>query len=409
MEEHFSPEKIPEFLYHEKESQQRHSIVYTEALLADNLRKKYTTWFSASDISPFAGYASDAELNLVLFALVPDKENDYENLFETLCSLINAKGKQTENPCFFINEKAPGILMSPSESDDPQKTASDILDKFETETGHQAICGISYYPCLDYSHTDIIQNGFKALVHASMLENKKLAVFDSVSLNISSDEYFQKKDIDNAVKELEKGLLLNEKDENILNSLGVCFAVKKDFEKSLQYFEMAENQSDSDFIMPLYNKGLINYLNNDPEKAKKIFLQAFEKCKDFYEIPFYLGKTEYDLENRDKALEYFLKAEEINPESAAVLNYIGEIYLKNKDIEKAYTAYKKSLKVMPENPYALSAIGYIYFIKGENTEIAKTFIEQSLEMDPKNKLFKERLNLLVSDEDSKDLKKAQSF
>jgi|GEM_PF-6524120 tetratricopeptide (TPR) repeat protein len=409
MEEHFSPEKIPEFLYHEKENQQRHSIVYTEAFLADKLKKIYTTWFSASDISPFAGYASDAELKLILFALVPDKENDYENLFETLCSLVHAKGKQTENPCFFINEKAPGLLMGSSESENSEKTASDILDKFEAETGHQAICGISYYPCLDYTHTDIIQNGFKALIHASMLENKKLAVFDSVSLNISSDEYFQKKDIDNAVKELEKGLLLNEKDENILNSLGVCFAVKKDFDKSLKYFEMADQHSDAGFIMPLYNKGLINYLNNDTEKAKTIFLQAFEKCKDFYEIPFYLGKTEYDLKNTEKALEYFLKAEKIKPESAAVLNYIGEIYLKNKDIEKAYTEYKKSLKIMPENPYALSAIGYIYFIKGENTEIAKTFMEQSLEMDPENKLFKERLNLLVSDENKEDLKKAQSF
>jgi tetratricopeptide (TPR) repeat protein len=401
MENHFNADNIPEFLYPVKEGEKNHRIIYTDKIIADILKKRFPSFFYAEDITEFAHFASDECLGLILFALAPfEKDLNTLELFDSLCSIIEKTGKKTENPCVFIKNKAPGILINTNSIHDLKKTAFEIKEEFKKETEKEAIAGISFHPCIDYRFKDLSENCLKALVHASMIESKT-AVFDSVSLNVSSDDFFQKKDIENAVRELEKGLLMNKKDYNILNSLGVCAAAQKDFEKSLSYFEKAYEASRSSFIMPLYNQGLIHYLQGKTEEAENIFLKAFRSSYNFYEIPFYLGKIEFDRKNYKKALEYFLKAESVKPESAVVLNYIGEIYLMDNDLDKAYHAYKKSLKFHPDNPYALSAIGYIYYMKGENREISKTFIKESLEMEPDNPLFKKRFEL-VSDEDRKD-------
>ncbi|MCB9482065.1 MAG: tetratricopeptide repeat protein [Desulfobacteraceae bacterium] len=401
MENHFNADKIPEFLYPFKEGEKNHRIVYTDNVIADILKKRFSDFFYADDISDFANFASDESLGLVLFALAPfEKDLNTLELFDTLCGLIQEAGKKTQNPCVFIKNKAPGILFNTNSVDYLKKTASDIRKKFTQKTEKEAIAAISYHPCINYRHKNLSENGLKALIHASMLEDK-IAVFDSVSLNVSSDDFFQKKDIENAIAELEKGLLLDSRDYNILNSLGVCFAAKKDFDRSLSYFEKAYETSDKKFIMPLYNQGLIHYLQNKISTAEKIFLKALEFSDNFYEIPFYLGKIKFDQKNHKQALEYFLMAESIKPESATVLNYLGEIYLMGNDLENAFLVYKKSLKFLPDNPYALSAIGFIYYMKGENREISRTFIKESLEMEPDNPLFKKRFEL-VSKENYND-------
>jgi tetratricopeptide (TPR) repeat protein len=405
----FNADNIPEFLYPVKEGEKNHRIIYTDKIMADILKKRFPSFFHAEDITEFAHFASDDCLGLILFALVPfEKDLNTLELFDTLCKNIEQTGKNTENPCVFIKNKTPGILINTNSAEVLKKTAIQIKNDFKKETKTEVVAGISYHPCIDYRFRDLSENALKALVHASMIE-EKTAVFDSVSLNVSSDDFFQKKDIDNAIKELEKGLLLNKNDRNILNSLGVCFAAQKDFEKSLSYFEKAYKASDYKFIMPLYNQGLIHYLKNRIDEAENIFLKALKFSYNFYEIPFYLGKIEFDRKNCKKALEYFLKAESIKPESAVVLNYIGEIYLLENDLENAYLAYKKSLKFHPDNPYALSAIGYIYFMKGENREISKTFIKESLEMEPDNPLFKKRFELVSEKNTGNKSENAQKF
>lgn len=409
MENHFSADKIPEFLYPAKENEKSHKIIYTDNVIADILKKRFPDFFYTDDISDFADFASDESLGLILFAIEPfEKDLNTLELFNTLCKIIQETGKKTENPCIFIKNMAPGILLNTNYLDYLKETATQIKKNFRKETQKEAIAGISYHPCINYTHKNLSENGLKALVHASMID-EKIAVFDSVTLNVSSDDFFQKKDIENAIKELEKGILINSTDFNILNSLGVCYAAKKDFEKSLLYFEKAYEVSDKKFIMPLYNQGLINYLQNNISNAEKIFLNALEFSENFYEIPFYLGKIQFDQKKYKKALEYFLKAEAAKPESATVLNYIGEIYLLENDLENAYLAYKKSLKFLPDNPYALSAIGFIYYMKGENREISKTFIKESLEMEPDNPLFKKRFELVSKKNTDEEADNAQKL
>lgn len=404
MEKHFSPEKIPEFLYKKKEDRKNYEIVYMDEQITAELKTSFQKWFIEKDVLSFKNSAKKKYISLVLFALTPEKNITYKKLWESLCSIIDEAGKKNETPCIFIENKAPGLVVSSDSIEDAKKEASKISSRFKHKHKKEVLCGIGYYPCLEYKIQDIVDNAMLSLVHASMLKTDKTAVFNATSLNIRSDEFFQKKDIDRAVEELKLALLMDSKDANVLNSLGVCFAMKKDFDESIRFFTMASKYSGNDFIMPLYNIGLIHYLKNEKEEAAKIFSKAIKEDSTHYEIPFYLGKTEFDSGNYEKALKYFLMAEDLNPDSPAVLNYIGNIFLIKNNYNKSYNAYKKSLKYLPDNPYALSAIGYIYFIKGENKEIAEAFLRESLAFEPENPLFKERLDLVLG---KKIFKKAQ--
>ena len=61
--------------------------------------------------------------------------------------------------------------------------------------------GIAVYPCIDFARSQIVENAWKALHHATFFGPDAAAVFDAVSLNISGDWYYQKGDIPGAIRE----------------------------------------------------------------------------------------------------------------------------------------------------------------------------------------------------------------
>ena len=58
--------------------------------------------------------------------------------------------------------------------------------------------GVAVTPCGGYTNLEIITNAQKALDHASFLGPSTVALFDSVSLNISGDKRFESGDLDGA-------------------------------------------------------------------------------------------------------------------------------------------------------------------------------------------------------------------
>lgn len=397
MEDNFSPELFPEFLYFEKEETSSHKMAYLDKIFINGLREKFPDWFHVDqDISEYAELAGSENLSLILFSFSPKKGASRTKLWNELMEITDLKAKESENPCFFINEKTIGLLVNSKKIETAEKLCFEIAKDFYSKTGNPAISGISYLPCLEYSHSDLVANGLKALVHASMLENEKHAVFNSISLNVSSDDFFKKNDMENAVNELKLARRLDKEDTNVLNSLGVCHAVKKEYDQAAKYFKESSEKS-PDSSMPTYNLGLIHYFNDEKEKARKILEKAFNEGSKYFGIPFYLGIIELDLENNEKAMDYFLSANRLKPDNPAVLNHIGAIFLNEENYDKAYENYKKALSIFPQNAHALSALGFIYHKRGENPEIAEAFMKQSTEIEPLNPLFRQRLNLVLKD------------
>ena len=78
------------------------------------------------------------------------------------------------------------------------------------------------------------------------------------------------------------------------------------------------------------------------EKAKKLFLQAFEKLEKAHssdvnnpDILNYMGYTSRKVGNFDKAEKFYLKGLSLKPDHNGINEYLGELYVQTNRIDKA--------------------------------------------------------------------------
>ncbi|MBU2522024.1 MAG: tetratricopeptide repeat protein [Proteobacteria bacterium] len=253
--------------------------------------------------------------------------------------------------------------------------------------------GLAFYPTTNFNKHQIIDNAVKALDHAAFFGPNSSVAFDAVSLNISGDKLYQKGDINGAIEEFKKGLLLDPLNVNIHNSLGVCYGVLSSFEKAKKEFETAV-WLDSNEGMALYNSGLANLLMDNKDRALELFLEAESIGEDVFEVEFQIGKLYLELGEPEKGKKYLEKAVNLRPESATAFRLLGDCNKAINKFDEAILSYKKAIKLNPNDADSLSALGYLFNIKDENVEIATIFCRQSVEISPENGIFRHRLGRL---------------
>ena len=79
-----------------------------------------------------------------------------------------------------------------------------------------------------------------------------------------------------------------------------------------------------------------------PEKAKKLYSQAFTKLNEAYktdkknpDILNYMGFTSRKINNFKEAENYYLKGLELDPKHNGINEYLGELYVQTNRIDKA--------------------------------------------------------------------------
>jgi len=271
--------------------------------------------------------------------------------------------------------------------------AQKIQQGFKKQTGATVSIGLTAYPLLDYSKNQILENAHKALRHAAFFGPGTCTAFDAVSLNISGDEKYQHGDIQGAVEEFEAGLRLDPNNVNLHNSLGVCFGVLNQHEKAWAAFNDAV-QLDLNEVMPLYNAGLIRFLQDRHAEALDQFLKAADLDEDLHELALQTGKLYLTMQDPQKGRSYLEKATRLNPSSGLSFAYLGRCYNDLQMKDQAIAAFKQAVRQNPFDAESLSALGLLYGEKGENADIATLFCQQSIDMAPKNGLFHSRLGQL---------------
>ena len=115
----------------------------------------------------------------------------------------------------------------------------------------------------------------------SAIEIAKMAI-ENPSLNLDSSIYYiiatsymLKKDYHNASIYLEKGLLINDKHVQILNSLAVCYMNLGEFEKSFEVLTKAV-ECDEDNSLTYYNFGILYQTKNEFKKALECFQKSYQ-------------------------------------------------------------------------------------------------------------------------------------
>ena len=268
-----------------------------------------------------------------------------------------------------------------------------IKEHLSKKCGETVSVGVAVYPTLSYTKNSILENAQKALAHADFFGADSCVAFDSVSLNISGDKFYQAGDLEGAMNEFYLALKLDENNVNVHNSLGVCYGIKEDLEKALSEFKTAI-RLDPKEKMAIYNAGYIYFLKKEFATALEYFQKAEQIDDMVFEPTFQTGRIYLELNQTENAKKYLEKATGLNSKSAAAFRLLGDTYTNLDRISDAITAYKTTLKLYSEDAEALSALGYLYEIQGKNADIALMFCRQGIEIDPENGLFRHRLGRL---------------
>ena len=311
---------------------------------------------------------------------------DVAGAIQQICNTENGMWGVLDRGSFgcFFPEKGKSVCL---------KLAKKFKRKLAEKRDETVTIGIASYPALNYKKGQVLENARKAFDHAQFFGPDRTVSFDAVSLNISGDKLYDKGDIKGAIEEFKMALLLDPSNVNVHNSLGVCHGVLGDYKKALQEFKSAISL-DPDDIMALHNAGLTCTLAGNSDKALEYFLKADRIDKDVFEVAFQTGKLYLENKQPDKGITYFEKAIKINPESGPAFSNMGDCFTSLGIIDKAVSAYKKAIKLNANDADSLSTLGYLFDAQGENLDISIVFCRQSVEISPKNGLFRYRLGRL---------------
>ncbi|QJB55197.1 diguanylate cyclase [Pseudodesulfovibrio sp. zrk46] len=246
--------------------------------------------------------------------------------------------------------------------------------------------GSSCYPFLNYKRADILENCRKALDHAMLLPEPCVAVFDSISLNLSADRRFMDGDVYGAIDEFKLALL--DDDENLLarNSLGICFAQLGRFEDARTHFEEVIAIDDKD-ILALYNLGWANHSLGDLKKAEAAYRQCLKADPAHVYSLMRLGSIEEKGGNYKKAAELYKQAMEQPGGERMVLRPLARVSYVLGDIEDTREYLHLALNADHNDHQAMHLLARLYLDQGEDPQIAEVLARQSSALSPGKDIY----------------------
>jgi tetratricopeptide (TPR) repeat protein len=277
------------------------------------------------------------------------------------------------------------------------KKASQLIislkEKISTALKADILIGVARFPYQNFSKEETFDNAIKAIDHAAFFGPDTLIHFDATSLNISGDRLYQLNRYKMALDEYQKGLEIEPDNINLINSLGVCFGVMGKLNKAKLEFDKAMKINPND-VMVIYNIGLLYQIEEDIDKAVIYLRKAHGIDSAVFEVEFLLGSLLVKKNHTKLALPHLDKAGEINPESGLSFRMKGEIHLGNNLPEKAGLEFNKAIKINPRDAISLSGYARSLELQDKNLNIARSFAQNSIDIDTDNNLFKKRLKII---------------
>ena len=250
--------------------------------------------------------------------------------------------------------------------------------------------GASHYPYHNFLKSKIFDNAIKAFDHAGFFGLDALVYFDANSLNISGDRYYELELYEMATKEYKKGIEIEPDNTNLINSLGVCYAINNKLGKAKNEFEKAMKRSKTDLIV-IYNLSLVYIFHKDIDTAIKLLKNAHKKSDKFFEIELLLGRLLFKKGRFKNAFLFLENASKLNSGSSIAFKLKGEVFLKQKNAYKAKHEFDSAIKINPYDAVSLSGYARALEMQDKNLKIALSFAKHSLILEPDNELFKQRI------------------
>jgi protein O-GlcNAc transferase len=170
-------------------------------------------------------------------------------------------------------------------------------------------------------------------------------------LNLFSLEKF--KDAENEVK---KQILKYPNSSVLFNILGAIFAGKNDLDEAIKNYEKSI-KINNNYFQAYNNLGIAFHKSKKIDKAIINYQKAIDINKNFAESYNNLGNAFVDLKNPKESLEYFEKAIKLKSDYAEAYNGLGNAYIKLGDKESSLKNYKKAIAIRPDYTEVYNNIG----------------------------------------------------
>ena len=259
--------------------------------------------------------------------------------------------------------------------------AKNLMDQLKQTLNLSVSLVLADYPCPPFHKGEILDNTIKALDHLAFLGLGSFVAFDSVSLNISGDKLYTHGDLIGAVREYERALLLDPKNINALNSLGVCYANQGHLEQAIESFHRVLSLSRDDF-MASFNLGFSWARRGENEEAIRIWEALAKKNGVNFDLAYHLGRLYREQGNFSQAYYWFKRAEEAPDKKWFIYRVLGESEESLGKGKEAMAWFKKALKNNPQNAFSLSRLGTLYLEQGESIKVALSLCQQATRIEP---------------------------
>lgn len=265
----------------------------------------------------------------------------------------------------------------------PGVTAQEALNKFaavaeQTMHGHgfELAVGVAQYPCLSFNRAEVMDMSRKALDHAMLLPEPRLAAFDSVSMNISADKRSSDGDLYGAVEEYKLALLADENNTLARNSLGVALAQLGRFEEARREFERVA-EAEPDNLMARYNLGwaLLRLGSLDP--ARKAFEAVLELDPTHVFARVRLAAMAEKRGDAKAARKYYEEASRLPGGEPLAMRHMARLALARGEKEEAREYLHLALKANHNDAAAMHMLARLYLDSGEDPQIAEVLARQS--------------------------------
>jgi Flp pilus assembly protein TadD len=263
------------------------------------------------------------------------------------------------------------------------KLAADTL-------GVSVSIGSACYPFLNFDRADILENCRKALEHALLLPEPRVAVFDSISLNLAADRRFMDGDIYGAIEEFKLALLDDEHNLLARNSLGICYAQLGRFEDARRQFEQVSAIDKKD-VLALYNLGWANHRLGDLKKAEQAYRQCLKADPGHVYALMRLGSISEQAGHLKKAANHYKKAAAQPGGERMVLRPLARIAYRQGDIDATREYLHLALNADHNDHQAMHMLARLYLDQGEDPQIAEVLARQSSALSPDKDVYWETL------------------
>lgn len=342
--------------------------------------------------------------------LLQRKINRVVQLINKFC-LVLFKVDSGDNDLFVNNLHAHGsgfkvfkwngdilVLLSEATKESASKFATEVIDSFQNEKSSVS-AGVASFPFKTYKKSQILTLARKALLHTAFYGEGTVTVFDALSCNVSGDIYYSEGDFNKAVKEYKQGLACEPNDVNLLNSLGVTYAMMGRKE-NIHCFEKVLQQEPSNF-MALYNLGLSHLACENMFDAADCFEKSLasilveddQPVSVKNDLKLQLGILCSKLGKAERAIQLlqpFTRDQEFSCKHN-ILFYLGKANFEIANRKEAIRWLQKAAAAQCFEDQTLSLLGYLYYLEGQGHEVALSLCRKSVSLNPVDNQLQLRL------------------